>query len=271
MEKESRTSPAIKVYTALILLLLYVAIISFPLAPFINGMAATIIGISLKIAYIVFAFFSIYRYDLCKFSLFPNKNWKLLLLIPLVILTFSNWIYVWIFHAPLNSSVDGASLSVNIFIITLVTVFCEELLFREIIHECLRDYIKKDYLLILTSAGIFSIMHFINLFNGMDILSVLAQVGYTFILGLVLGLIKEKKAGFLALMSFHFLFNALNNDLFSALYKGEWNTQFVLTNVIVGTIVVLYGVGMYFLLKNNSSPLLLQDNQNDEVSNASEE
>ena len=270
MEKEKTVSPKIKLYTAIILLLLYIAVTSLPFTLWINDVAGKIIDITLKIGFIVFAYFSIDRYQLCKIKYLPDKNWKLLLFIPLVVLTFSNWIFVWIFNSPLNNSINGGIFTLTLFA-TLVTVFCEELLFREIIHEALREYIKKDYLLILLSAGIFATAHFINFFGGMDILAVLAQVGYTFVLGLILGLLKEKKAGFVALVVFHLLFNVFNNDLFSLMYQGGWNFEFVFINVAIGLVVVIYGIGMYFLLNDQPLPFSPKNNKNDKVSNSSKE
>ena len=265
MEK-GKVSKVAKLYTLVILILLYIAIVSFPFALWIDDVYCKIIDMSLKAVFIVIAFISIKKYELGNPQALPNKNLKLLLLIPLVVLTFSNWIYFWIFKAPLHSSIDGGMFTLTVFN-TLVTAFCEELLFREITHNCLKETIKQDYLRILISSSIFAILHFVNFFGGMDILSVLAQVGYTFVLGLILGLIKEKGAGLIALVSFHFLFNVLNNDLFSFLYKGEWNTEFIMTNIIIGVVVVGCGVLMFFLLKVKPlSPALVDDGQ-DQVNN----
>ena len=266
MESKEKKS-AVKLYTLIILLLLYVAVISFPLSLIPNEYGSKAVGITLKVIFLIVAFISIKKYGVSELRFLPVKEKKQFLLLPLLVMTFSNWIYVWIFKAPLKSSVDGGMLTFTIFV-TLLTVFCEELLFREIMHDCLKDYIKQDYLRILISATLFSLLHFLNVFNGMDIYSVLAQVGYTFVLGLVLGLIKEKGAGLIALISFHFLFNVLNNDLFSVLYNGEWNTEFIVTNIIIGVVVIAYGVLMYFLLKVD--PLLFnsKDNNENEVSNS---
>ena len=258
MEKGT-TKGSVKIYTWIILILLYIAIISFPFSRWIPSPGGYIVDICLKVAFLVVAFISINKYQLSKLKFLPDKNAKLLLLIPLAVLTFSNWIYVWIFKAPLASSVNGGSLTLSIFT-TLLIVFCEELIFREITHDVLREYIKQDYFRILISASIFALLHFLNIFNGWDILTTLAQVGYTFVLGLVLGLIKEKGAGLIALISFHFLFNFLNNDLFSQLYKGTWNSTFVITNVIIGAVIVAYGVLMFFLLKVQSTTFGLEDN-----------
>lgn len=270
MEKENSKNPYIKLYTAIILLLVYIAVVSLPFPLWTNEIVGKVIDITLKVGYIIFAYLTIYRYELCKIKYGPDKNWKLLLLIPLIALTFSNWIFVWIFKSPLNTSINAASLSLTISA-TVITVFCEELLFREIVHETLRQYIKKDYLLILISAGIFASMHFLNIFSGLNPLNVLAQVGYTFVLGLVLGLLKEKKAGFVVLVIFHLLFNVLNNDLFSILYQGDWTVQFVVTNIVVGTIIVIYGVGMYFALYNKPLSSSLENDKYNQVSDTTKE
>ena len=269
MEKE-KNNFSVKLYTAIILLLVYIAIVSLPISLWVPDIVANIIDITLKVGFIIFAYISIARYKLCKIKYGPDRKWKLLLLIPLVALTFSNWVFVWIFHTPLNTSINVGTLALNI-VVTLVTVFCEELIFREIIHETLREYIKRDYLIILISAGIFASMHFLNIFSVANPLYVLAQVGYTFVLGLVLGLLKEKKVGFVALVIFHLLFNVLNNDLFSMLYTGDWTVQFVVINIIVGTIVVLYGVGMYFALYNKPLAFSLQNDDDNQVSDTAEE
>ena len=267
MEKRNVSKTA-KIYTLIILVLLYLAIISFPLILWIDEIYVKIIDMSLKIAFIGIVFFSIKRYELGSPKFLPDKNLKLSFLIPLVVITFSNWIYVWIFKFPINSSINGGMFTLTVFG-TLITVFCEELLFREITHNCFKEIVKQDYLRTLISAAIFSLLHFLNFFSGTNILLVLAQVGYTFVLGLILGLIKEKGAGLIALVSFHFLFNVLNNDLFSVLYKGEWNTEFVVTNIIIGAVVVSYGVLLYFLLKVKPSSLALVDDSENQVNDAS--
>ena len=258
MRKEN-VKRSVKIYSWIILILLYIAIVSFPFSALIPSPGGYIVDICLKVAFLVVAFISINKYQLSKLKIFPDKNVKLLLLIPLLVLTFSNWIYVWIFKSPLAASVNGGTFTLSIFI-TLLTVFCEELIFREVTHDVLKGFIKQDYLRILISSLIFALLHFLNIFNGWDILTTLAQVGYTFVLGLVLGLIKEKGVGLIALISFHLLFNFLNNDLFSQLYKGTWGTNFIITNVIIGALVVSYGILMYFLLKVKSTSFDLEDN-----------
>ncbi len=102
MEK-GKVSRIVKLYTLIILILLYIAIVSFPFALWIDDIYCKIIDMSLKATFIVIAFISIKRYELENPQVLPNKSIKLLLLIPLVVLTFSNWIYVWIFKAPLHS------------------------------------------------------------------------------------------------------------------------------------------------------------------------
>lgn len=267
MEK-GNTSRLSKLYTLIILVLLYIAIISFPFTLLVADIYSKIIDMVLKIVFIIVAFISIKRYELNGVKALPDKNPFLFLLIPLFALTFSNWIYIWIFKPSLVTSFDGGLFTLTVFS-TLITVFCEELLFREITHNCLKEFVKQDYLRILISSAIFALLHFVNVFGGVDITFVLAQVGYTFVLGLILGLIKEKGAGLIVLTSFHFLFNLLNNDLFSFLYNGDWNKEFIITNVIVGAIAVIYGVLMYFFLKVNSLPLNLKDNSEDEISDTS--
>lgn len=269
MEKENGISKQTKLYTAIIIFLAYIAIISFPFGVFFGGLVGKITDLSLKIGFLVFTFITIYRYELCKIQILPKKNFLLLLFIPLVLLTCSNWIYIWIFKSPLNKDFDVGSFTFDL-VITLVTVICEELLFREVIQERIKDYISKEYLVILMSAGIFASIHVVNIFNGTPPLIVLAQIGYTSVLGLILSFMREKGTGFIALCLFHFLFNSLNNNLFTALYNGDWNATFIVTNIIIGTIVVLYGVGLYFLLKNKSLSSNGKNNQNNKITKSTD-
>lgn len=231
---------------SLILILLYIGVVSIPW----YGDAAykwiydASLRVAVLIAVILIQFFdkSLYKPSV---KIHPY-------LWPTLLLCFSNLFIYLVFPADRYQS-GNISLLYQSGLITLLTVLCEETVFRYSLLPSLRMKFNK-HLSILISAGIFAICHIFNLFSGMDIGATFAQIGYTFIIGLLCGffaIIDDLPLAYI----FHFLFNFLETDVYLALGGSEWNYKFFLINIAFGVVFVGYAFFWYakkLIIKNNN-------------------
>ena len=111
---------------------------------------------------------------------------------------------------------------------------------------------------LIYSSLIFGSVHLLNISSLGSIPIILVQVGYTFFLGMILGIIYLSSKNILLPIIFHILFNFINDILVIELFPIKWDITFFLVNILVGIIVSLYSLLMFkkFLLKeedNNAS------------------
>lgn len=178
-----------------------------------------------------------------------------LLLIPLLLLCCSNLVYGLIiadgkFSNLVNViSSESIAFRYNIpkLIMTITSTFLlvtiEELLFRsQILEEFLKK--KNNFKAILFSSLIFSSVHLLNISSFSVIPVVLIQVGYTLFLGFVIGFIYIYSKSIILPIIFHFLFNFLNDSLFSvnttAIAEPNWFTDYYSITILTGVIVAFY-------------------------------
>ena len=112
---------------------------------------------------------------------------------------------------------------------SLVTAGIEEVIFRFGVCEILSKTNLRKFR-ILISAFLFGAFHLLSLIAGSPVIPTLAQAGYTFLLGLLLGLVYETGGLGIAIL-LHFAFNFFQNDLFTKLGGGEWNAIFFAFNI----------------------------------------
>jgi membrane protease YdiL (CAAX protease family) len=172
-----------------------------------------------------------------------------LLLIPLILGCASNLLYCLFFQVAPSVSFDPVLFPLNSFK-TLLSVSIEELLFRFFFLEFLICFIKdgkwKNVLVVLFSSLAFSLMHVVNFFGNAP-LSVLIQIGYTFLLGGILSYLALMFESPIVPILGHFLFNYLNTDIFVCLYSVEINLSYVLFSIGIGLILLIYLFVLYDL------------------------
>lgn len=158
--------------------------------------------------------------------------------IPLLVLCMSNYI-VLIFI----NDIKIFSLNIGMLLLkaglTIATVILEEVLFRYLLMNNLR----KKYSLnrtIIYSALIFGGVHLLNISSFGSIPTVLIQCIYVSFLGLVLGFIYMSSNNIVYSIIFHFLFNFMNDDLFTELFYVEWDFIYFIVNIGVGLLVLIY-------------------------------
>lgn len=225
--------------------LLFVFIVAFPVDLFqIDDIYKVIIQIGLRVLLIGFYIYIIVKNKIKIFNIFNVE--ALLCCAPFILACFSNMIATQINGTYMPSNMGGDLLAANIILSLLVAV-SEEILFRLFIHNSLTKV--TSFPRILASAGIFALMHLVNLANVRSVdalLLVLLQVFYNFGLGLMLGFLYEFSHSLTASIVLHFGFNLCNQVLFSFYGMNPDQLTFYLTAVVIAVVLIAYASIIYF-------------------------
>lgn len=169
---------------------------------------------------------------------------------PLFIGCCSNWIYALICSKQPNISIDVTMFSLTA-IQSAFSVAIEEMIFRGIFlvfwSQSLKETKYKNVLAILFTSIAFSLMHVIN-FYGNNPIAVLGQIGYTFVLGMILGVIGFTcKYQIIIPFIAHFLFNFFNQIVYSSFYKTEYSMNYWIVSASVAAFCIVYTLFVYYM------------------------
>ena len=191
----------------------------------------------------------------------PEKRFNLfnfLLLLPSVLIAFSNIFYALIMRAPMVGEPKNwfklYDLPHLVFIV--LNVIVEEYIFRKHLLGNLTH--PKKIIRILISAGIFAACHLTLFFSTFDP-STLIVVAYAFGLGMILGLVYCYAHSLIACIGLHLLFNLFNDFLFEHIFVVNSALWYYLINVFVALIVGVYLLIIY-LAELRKSPAELDLN-----------
>lgn len=180
-----------------------------------------------------------------------------LLLLPSVLVAFSNFFYALIMRESMvNPSQWFELYDIPHFVFVILNVVVEEFIFRKHLLGNLTH--PKKIVRILISAGIFAICHltlFFSTFNPADLI----VVAYAFGLGMVLGLVYCYTHSFIACIGLHLMFNLFNDFLFEHMFYVSNALWYYLINVFVAVIIGVY-LALIYLLKLRKSPAELDLN-----------
>lgn len=240
----------VRVYSIIILSLLLIICSSFPITLFINNYYWVFaIKNTLRICFIIFALFYI-RHELLPLPKLNRVRIKsFLIVVPFLLLCFSNFIVITITKTQINNDINVSFLVCDIISSFLVAI-CEEIVFRAVIMMELDKYLGTGKALIISSA-IFGACHLLNISSVATIVPSLIQAVYTFVLGMVFGYIYLETENILLPIAFHFVFNVINNDLIKNLYLINWDFTFYITNIAIGLVMVIYLLFLLFLYNRN--------------------
>lgn len=117
----------------------------------------------------------------------------------------------WNLFYNLSSGMEfgGAVIFIEAVITALAPALFEEVIFRGIAIYNLKKKGHGDFACLFISAIIFALIHVTNLV-GQDLISVGLQVGYSFVVGLVLAAIYLKNRSLLQIVLIHFLIDFTN-------------------------------------------------------------
>lgn len=232
-----------KLLDTLILILVYIGLSCLPFSLF--GISETLILIFRILAQLVvfFLFRLILKKSPLKFKERTYNRFNMILFIPVFVLCFSNF-----FNLLNPSNRFEFSFSINLLLSILLSfcvAFNEEYLFRSVIIDNIENS-EIPFVKIIISASIFAACHlttFFSTFNPVDLI----QVVYTFGLGIVLGMIYVYTESLWYCVLFHFAYNMINNDFAQFIKYEKIDYLYFLINAIVGLIVGVYLVIIYFL------------------------
>ena len=228
--------------------LLFIFVVSFPVN--MLGLSLTwqyVISIGLKLLLLAYNCYILWarRINIFKFANYRNA----IFFIPFLLACFSNLIAMKIEGVEYVVYYEPVLLSL-VIVSTILTAINEEILFRFYIQGSLvySSTLKR----VLVSAAIFALFHLLTLVQVRSVyylVRVLVQVVYTFGLGIILGLMYEYTYSLPLCMGFHFAFNFVNQVVITnmLLFKSgtEYTLSFYLTAVVIGAILVAYGVCIY--------------------------
>lgn len=237
-----------KIITFLYSLLFYLAVLMIPFEKIVDdSLIILILQICAKLILLIYLYFDIFHKKNIAY-----KNEFSLLFIPLFIGALSNYLTI-----PFcNGSIDINITPLQILQIpnTFILVCIEEIIFRHLAFDLFNHVIKesknKDLYVILIASALFASIHFINIFSsGFTI--ILSQVGYTFLLGFILGVIKVKSKSLIYPILGHLLFNLFNDVIFVMLFKIEYNVTYYIVSAVIGIILVIYS--LFILIKEQKN------------------
>lgn len=124
-----------------------------------------------------------------------------------------------------------------IFYVTSIALL-EELVFRGVLLSFFMDMFRnnklKHFWSVLITSAMFSLFHFANLFNGYDIVTVLQQVGYTFLIGAMFAVITLKTKNLWLAVITHALFD-FGGLLTGTIAEGApWDIVFWILTITCG-------------------------------------
>lgn len=204
-----------------------------------------IIAIGLRLLVLTYYIYIIYRNRIKIFGIANIKN--ILICIPFLLACFSNLIAYKIDGGQLLSPHINTPIFITEIVVVFLSTVLEEIVFRLFIHTSLTRVgsIKR----ILGSAGIFALMHLINIVNVSSVdalVSLLIQVVYTFGLGLMLGFLYEYSHSLTACISLHFIFNILNSFIVNYFMNGISERVMYLTAIVIAVILLVYSSLIYY-------------------------
>ena len=153
-------------------------------------------------------------------------------------------LWVTLVNFPASALIRGTARVTRVELLWLFVFKClliglsEEVLFRGIIFYSLSEYCKKRvntcFLPVLISSAVFALFHFINLIEGANILSVLQQVGYSFLIGAMLAVTLLKTKNIWLCVALHALFD-FGGFLIADLGRGSpQDLTFWILTIVVG-------------------------------------
>ena len=192
------------------------------------------------------------------FQPFGNRSIKqLLLCIPFLLVVINN--APWIALTTGQASVDASKAEIATFLVQCLCVAAfEELALRGIVLPLSLIGSKKSkrgvFFALMYSSAIFALMHLVNLFNGAGFPAVIRQVGYTFLIGAMCGLVMLKTHNLWLCILLHFVYNAggLLIETLGAAGSQLWDMPTVIITVVLAVLVTGYGAWQYLRLDPES-------------------
>ncbi len=238
-----------KFWDIIILILVFIAAVMFPINLITSdALIRIIVRISLLIFFIAFTI--VFAYVTKIAHLFQGKiNIKnTLLLLPLFVIAFCNLFYLTVIQKGTIGFIWNLEFALYI-LLSLLTAFAEELLFRFVIQKNLQ--LQSRLVKILIASAIFSICHIFTIISYWDLTNPsswnwfdLSMLGYTFFIGVCLGFLYEYTNNLLLPIAFHFTFNLINSVWFAV---SDWTVPYLINCLCFAAYGIAYICLFYFV------------------------
>ena len=232
-------------------LCLYLAVNLMPFSWFIEDPNAVFgCQIGLKALLLAYFIWECSRKENRKLFVINRLTPSALLWIPLLLPCFSNLLYSSFFSGAFVVPEDGFRV-VLLFIDDLVVALMEEIIFRGLLYFFFLDLFKSKkkgvvYAILLSSA-VFACLHLVNIFSS-DPLAVLLQMGYSFVLGLVLCAVYAGGENIILPIVGHFLFNAINDTLSSSFFVFKTDMPYLIWSLLFAVFGLLYATIVFIVM-----------------------
>ena len=165
--------------------------------------------------------------------------------LPCWLIAINNFPFIALITGEAQLSASAGKIALYAFQCLCVGLF-EELAFRGCIFLFALDGHRKStfdlFLAIVISSAIFGAVHFVNVFAGASIISVILQIGYSFLIGGMCSVVLMKTGCIWHCVLIHAVYNFCGGVV-PTLGGGEiWNTPTVVLTVIVSLAVAAYVV-----------------------------
>ena len=201
-----------------------------------------------------------------------NLGKQLLALLPCLAVAFANF--------PFSALIKGTATLQNFQYVWLFLIQCvligvvEELFFRGIVQDIVWQKTAKMSALWQTviCAAVFSLWHLVNLLFGQGFGTTMLQVGYTFLIGAMLTVLRLATNNIWLCVAVHALFD-FGGNIVNTLGSGNvWDVPFWIATVVCGVICGIWAI--VFLVKfdkNKSATAVLNKVPNTDVTDNAEQ
>ncbi len=196
-----------------------------------------------EIVMTIFAIVMAFKYFSPKelgFTKINNKN--IIWLVPIVLVGLILLFNVANFAITNSESItpEQWKMFITVTIMTFLVGFSEELVYRGVVFAAFLKESKVAALLV--SAVIFSLLHAVNIFGGLDFISMLVQLGLTFLGGLFFGIVRLKIESIIPLILFHFTwdFVLFSGQVFNTDINEDITTYMLIFEFAVAILFVPY-------------------------------
>ncbi len=198
----------------------------------------------IRIVVAVFAIVYCYKYGFNKLFTGFNGVLSLVLVVPALLVSINNAPIIGLATGAVQ--IVGTPLQIVLFVVYCISVgVFEEVVFRGIIFPLflLATKTKKNsvFLAVLYSSLLFGLVHIVNLFSGSNAFAVIAQIGYTFLIGAMCAISLYVTGNLLVCILLHTVYDLGGMMITCSVASGYgWDTATVIITVVLGVIVATY-------------------------------
>lgn len=240
-----------KFWQIALLLVVFIICVSFPIKSMSDD-PTLILGVQIGIISFFIIFSLVYVYFTKLAHLFQGRvNYKnSFLLAPLFTVAFCNLFFITVFE---NGKIGMAHWNDPVFVLNLVltilTAFAEELVFRFVIQKnlAMRSKVTKIFI----ASAIFAVCHLFTVIARWDLTTPSSwnwfdatMIVYTFFIGVCLGFLYEYTNNLFLPIAFHFIFNFINGSWF---YVDSWTWPYFFNVLAFGAFGIGYICLFYFV------------------------